>query len=138
MSDTPERSAVERLARAAAHHLLAELHKEGVSVTDKTITATQDVDVVVIVGLLPFKPDTMFYGSPCERDILCVLAGRTGRLSGTKILQLLEQHGLIHGDSTVKRALGRLVKDGLIKTSRKTPIGYWIEIENEEGNPETG
>jgi hypothetical protein len=65
--------------------------------------------------------------TPCEQDILAVLAECTTRWATTRVLSELDRRGMIHGETTVKLALARLVKLGLIRNSRKAPRGYWRE-----------
>jgi hypothetical protein len=45
----------------------------------------------------------------CQLDILELMRLQTGFISGSKILQALEDKGLFHGESTVKHALANLV-----------------------------
>lgn len=64
--------------------------------------------------------------SPCEQDILCVLSEANGRWCTNRVLAELDRRGLIHGECTVKKALSRLHKVGLIGNSRMAPRGYWL------------
>lgn len=62
----------------------------------------------------------------CERDILAVLEAAERRISTAEILRRLEAAGKQHGDSTVQKALARLVRLGRTTASRRTPRGYAV------------
>lgn len=62
--------------------------------------------------------------TPCERDLLDLLARAPMPWTTTRILAELGAAGLEHGESTVRHALARLVAAGLLLNSRSVPRGY--------------
>jgi hypothetical protein len=69
-------------------------------------------------------PDTL---SQCKRDITRVLYEVGHRLTTRPILQGLQDSDLIWGESTVKRALAEMVRDGeLTNRSDVRPRGYGL------------
>lgn len=63
----------------------------------------------------------------CERDVVRLVAAAWYRWPTSKVLSELERHGLIHGESTVKRALARLVQLQILGNSKTAPRGYWLQ-----------
>jgi hypothetical protein len=61
---------------------------------------------------------------PCERAVLGVLASAVGRMTGPQIEDTLIERGESWSATTVQRALCRLVRLGMIESSRKAPQGY--------------
>lgn len=61
----------------------------------------------------------------CERDILDVLVGGV-RLRQADIIAALARAGKIHGDSTVVKALARMVKDG--RLGHEPRRGYAVTV----------
>ena len=64
--------------------------------------------------------------SPCEQDLLGLLACITHRLTANAIHTELERRHKVHGLSTVKRSLVHLVELKLLSSSRCAPRGYMI------------
>ena len=65
--------------------------------------------------------------SQCKRDITRVLYETNHRLTTRPILQGLQARNLIWGESTVKRALAEMVRDGeLTNRSDVRPRGYGL------------
>ncbi len=61
----------------------------------------------------------------CLRDVISLLAKTGHRLTTSQVLGGLAKEGKVHGDSTVKTALARAVKQGLLdKRSDAKPPGY--------------
>lgn len=61
----------------------------------------------------------------CERDLLQLLAGQQGPRTTREILSDLDSAGIIHGETTIKKALASLVKRRLIQVNGKKG-GYLI------------
>lgn len=62
--------------------------------------------------------------TPCERDLLDLLAAAPMPMTTSQILTRLAQAGKLHGEATAKRALARLTRAGLLLNSRRPPRGY--------------
>jgi len=63
----------------------------------------------------------------CEQDCLALLAQAGKPLSGVRVCRELDKRGLgVYGVATVKRALARLKRKGLISKSRTSPRGYFL------------
>lgn len=72
------------------------------------------------------KRDFVGEFTPCERDILSVLRAMGRPMMGLDMLAELERRGLIHGESTVLKALTRLRKVGVLRLSSHRPRGYFL------------
>lgn len=79
----------------------------------------------VVVRVTPVqskkKPDVK--ERDCRSDLLTVV-GEAGRITTTGILAELDKREWLHGESTVKRLLARMVKQGELLASRRAPRGY--------------
>jgi hypothetical protein len=64
--------------------------------------------------------------TPCEHDVLAALGEASHRLTTRQLLSRLEQSGRLHGERTVTRGLARLVRLGLVCSSRRIPRGYYL------------
>jgi hypothetical protein len=72
-------------------------------------------------GYTPFQP------TGCRADILTVLRAAGQRLTTNRILDALEEAGMIHGESTVKMALAEMVRSGILSNdNRAEPKGYAV------------
>jgi hypothetical protein len=76
---------------------------------------------------LPHPNNTVTPVSGCRADILTVLHAAGQRLTTNRILDALEEAGMIHGESTVKMALAEMVRTGVLTNdNRAEPKGYAI------------
>jgi hypothetical protein len=65
--------------------------------------------------------------SQCKQDITSVLREAGERLTTTRVLEQLHARDLIWGESTTKRALAEMVRDGELTNRRDTrPRGYGL------------
>ncbi len=111
------------IVTACLHQLLAELLRSGAE--PATLTATvQAAGWSLSLELRPQR-DVRPAPTPCELDILAVLSPAV-RLTGGRIMALLDQAGKIHGERTVRGALASLVRDGRILSSKRAPRGYHL------------
>jgi hypothetical protein len=70
----------------------------------------------------PAAPET-----PCTADILAVVCAAGRRLTTSQILTALEQANHLHGESTVKGTLARLVDAGVLTNDPDArPRGYGL------------
>lgn len=71
----------------------------------------------VSVRIRPVQPTS------CELDLLDLIAEKQP-VTTSKIIDQLEARGQLHGESTVRKTLSRLVKSGQLIASRFAPRGY--------------
>lgn len=64
--------------------------------------------------------------TPCEADTLLTLREAAQRLTTMDVLDAMDRAGRLHGESTIKMALAKLVRSGLAGNSREAPRGYYI------------
>lgn len=111
------------IAESLAREILARIEDaEPVTVE----VAGEKVRVIVrIVGAQPRTRKKRAERTACEENILAAIAAaHRARLTTPQVLALLAANGCLHGESTVKYALARLVKSGLLISSRHIPRGY--------------
>lgn len=61
----------------------------------------------------------------CERDCMALLATASAPLPGRAVRHELEARCIgVHGLTTVKRSLARLKRKGLLRGSKRSPVGY--------------
>jgi hypothetical protein len=81
----------------------------------------------VLVVAVPTPPGA---GVPdlteCERDCIAVLMAADGPRSGVRVHRLLKRANAFYGLATVKRALARLKRLGILTNSRRAPQGYAV------------
>lgn len=111
------------IATACLHQLLAELLRSGAEPAALTSTVAA-AGWSLSLELRP-QQDVRPAPTPCELDILAVLSPAV-RLTGGRIMTLLDQAGKIHGERTVRGALASLVRDGRILSSKRAPRGYHL------------
>jgi hypothetical protein len=77
--------------------------------------------------LLPVA-DTKPKDTSCSTDILVVVTEEAHRLSAMQLLGELESRDLIHGESTVKMTLARLVASGELDNPKRNGrnVGYGL------------
>ena len=122
----PER--VRELTCAHAESYLAAL-QEAVTVAqaEAVLRAAGGWSVFLIVFPTPKDQQDTVCFSECEKGCLALLAQLSEPISGLRACAELERRGLgIYGDATVKRALARLKKLGLIENARKKRRGYYL------------
>jgi hypothetical protein len=67
--------------------------------------------------------------SQCKQDIIRVLQAKNHRLTTAKVLQELLARDLLWGESTVKRALAKMVRDNeLTNRTDVRPRGYGLPV----------
>lgn len=114
-------------ARLAAQELARRLLGEalefplGAKTSERAEARAGGVRVVVTVRVVAGGPGA---ATPCEADVLTALASATGPWTTTRLLAEMGRLGMEHGESTVKRALARLVRAGVVLSSRVAPRGY--------------
>ena len=118
-----------RLAIAHAHALAAELEAAGPVPAEMMATARAgrwrvEVHVLRDDGLPPGL-------TPCQRDIMKALKGQRCRLTTTRIIARLEEmerdgQAEVHGECTIRESLARLVREGVLSSSRRAPRGYLL------------
>jgi hypothetical protein len=97
-----------------------------------TLPGPVTVIVITPAGLCqPFQlPQTIsppINLTPCSKDILYVLGEAGHRMTTPEILSALDTSELIHGETTVKLALAKMVKDGVLDNRPDAnPRGYGI------------
>lgn len=79
----------------------------------------------VLVVAAPLLPPEAAALTECEKDCLVLLARAGVPLSGLRCHRLLDREDIgVWGVATVKRALARLKRRGLVNGSRFSPRGY--------------
>lgn len=123
---TPDHGPVERTVCAAAHALLAKLLEAAGPVTAVTVAAATAPGLTVIVRVAP--PDAVEAAAvtPCGADLLAVLGTASHPLTTSGVLREMALRGMLHGDSTVKRTLARLVRSGAVVSRDRAPRGYHL------------
>jgi hypothetical protein len=53
----------------------------------------------------------------CEADIVNLLRGFSGPISGSEIIKKLEENSMFHGDSTIRHALAKMTKSKVLTTA---------------------
>lgn len=108
---------------ALAEQLLARLARGG-----QVLTAhVRDIHgASVTIRVRPAPPPKL---TPCERDLLTLLRGATEPLTTSRVLDQLARRGMIHGEATIRRALARLARNGVILASRRVPRGYRMPVD---------
>lgn len=78
------------------------------------------------VALLLLTDDLPERLTRCEQDLMATItAAPPGRRVKTdEFLSLLDRAGMLHGESTVKHALARLVREGWLVSYRRGGSGY--------------
>jgi hypothetical protein len=127
MPDLPEggvdkvRSIVEALTGAG----LADLVRAGCATQPDACLKSQD-GWCILVAVFP-TPTTLDLPSltDCDRHCLALLAQCSEPLSAVRVRRELERRQVaIYGEVTVKRALARLHRLGVVTNSRRRPRGY--------------
>jgi hypothetical protein len=79
-------------------------------------------------------PSPMQPRNDCERDVLALFAGLPpgGRLTMTRAFEALGRSGRLHGESTLRIALARLTRAGLLRNDNDHR-GYYLP--GDEPNP---
>lgn len=118
-----------QLVTAAAHRVVALAIEQGPLFAPYHVQAAVGQFLVTITTTV-IKPDEpgkrQREWTPCERAILTVLETATERLTYRQIIDYMDQMGEIHGESTLRQALARLVRQGILASSRKAPQGYYV------------
>jgi hypothetical protein len=119
MNSTDEPAGAAALLRAARRVLAAAREGRRLAV-EFTAFASR-----VTVRVAPGKARPPKGPTPCERDVLTTLQECRGvPTTTTRLLARLDAAGRLHGEATVKRALARMSRAGVIRASRKAPRGY--------------
>lgn len=120
----------QEILEAAVHRALADLIESGGPACAITVRASGIAWSLVLVAS-PVSAATAETSppvarlTPCQQDILSVLSTDT-RLTTSQVLKGLAKRGLLHGESTVKAALAKLVDQGTICNSKRAPRGYHL------------
>lgn len=84
-----------------------------------------DDDIVDVRRVRGTRVDEPAPPSECAADIMAVLHGLGKRLTTNEILTELQARGRLHGESTVKVTLARMVRDGELHNNKyDRPRGY--------------
>lgn len=75
--------------------------------------------------------------SDLEQQIVDALRAAVRRLTKDEITAALEAAGQVHGDSTIRNALGRLLAMQMIESSQRKPYGY-VLIGHQPSDSERG
>lgn len=75
------------------------------------------------IRIAPTRPTS------CEVDLLALIATHQP-IPTSRILEALEARGQLHGETTVRRTLARMVKSGQLRSSRFAPRGYTLPTFN--------
>lgn len=122
MSDT-----LQAKLRAWLHRIHAELADGAMSVDGTVSAMMRDGDLLATVTLSRVRqpierPRPL---SPCDTDILLVLKEVfPNRLTTEQVIAALETRELLHGESTTRKSLARLVRLKKIESRRQQPAGY--------------
>src|SRR5262245_31614651 len=121
---------LDRAACLAAAHgaaLLADLKASGAAPGHAAFAGSAGGYCVLVI-VAPSGPAEGIDGlSQCERDCLALLAQATAPLSAVRVRRELEKRGIgIWGIATVKRALARLRRLGLVSNARRGARGYYL------------
>lgn len=123
---TPAHGLVERAVSAAAHALLAKLLESAVPVAATTVATAFAPGLTVTVRVSPPEGAEVPETTPCAADVLTVLGSARHPLTTSGVLRELALRGMLHGDSTVKRTLARLVRSGQVVSRTVAPRGYHL------------
>lgn len=112
---------------AAALRTVQELCGPGVQPTEIKITLNDGRKIVLPYvqpcSSVPIHPDS----ESCEADIREILEDAGQRLTTMQILAALDRAGKLWGESTVKRKLAEMVRDGqLTNEKERRPRGYGL------------
>lgn len=80
-----------------------------------------DDAVMVVLRVIPRERPGP---TPCETDVLALLAETPHPLRAHEVLSGLDRTDRLHGESTVRKTLARLIKEGKVINSRRAPRGY--------------
>jgi hypothetical protein len=115
---------LDALVRSLAHRVLAQAvlqdGGEGYRVT------LADGPYRLVVALWREDEPQRRPSTECEADLLAVLRDARGRLTTMRVLDELDRRDMLHGEATVKRALARMVKDGVLVSNKRSPRGYLL------------
>jgi len=117
---------VERAAQSAAHAVLSKLLESSAPVESVTVAIASAPGLTVTVRVSPPGEVEASGLTPCAADVLSVLGGTSHPLTTSGVLRELARRGAVHGESTVKRTLARLVRAGRIVSRTTPPRGYHL------------
>ena len=116
-----ERHVLELITQWAGHTEPITMTRQGCRVK-VTVIIEPDYSIPN-VGTLPPGPAPL---TECQRDIMDVLKSSERPLTRPRIIDALESQQMIHGESTIARALSALVKAGLIHSDPEHRQGYSV------------
>lgn len=122
----PDPNSVERTVQAVAHSLLAKLLESTTPIDTATVATAFAPGLTVTVRVSPPECVEVPEVTPCAADVLTVLGSASHPLTTSGVLRELALRGLLHGDSTVKRTLARLVRSGQVVSRTVVPRGYHL------------
>jgi len=117
---------VERAAQSAAHAVLSKLLESSSLVETVTVAIASAPELTVMVRVSPPNAVETSDLTPCAADVLSVLGSTSHPLTTSGVLRELARRGAVHGESTVKRTLARLVRAGRIVSRTTPPRGYHL------------
>jgi hypothetical protein len=116
---------VRSLVRGYARACLNDLH--AIDEPPRPEAGIESADGWTVLTLaFPTPPGEGLTGlTECDRDCLALLSQTSMPLSGGAVRRELESRCIgIHGLTTVKRSLTRLKRLGLLRGSKRSPVGY--------------
>jgi Fe2+ or Zn2+ uptake regulation protein len=109
-----------------AHSLLGDLLKASAQLRCEAASLSADGWSVLAIAFPARESDSDRAPGECDRDCLALLARAQRPLPAWRIRQDLEAAHLIHGIATVKRALARWHRLGLVDLAQRSPRGYFL------------
>lgn len=113
-----------RAAQAAAHRLLAEAMETKAVQPVEVVVRADGLTVRVLVEADPSRREPAL--TACETDLLTLLASATMPWTTSRVLREMEARDMLHGESTTKRALAKLVRLGRVVSRARPPRGYHL------------
>jgi hypothetical protein len=114
------------LVAGQAHSLLGDLLKASAESRCEAASLSSDGWSVIAVAYSAGEGESNKVPSECDRDCLVLLARARRPLPAWFVREQLEEAHLIYGIATVKRALARWHRLGLVDLSERPPRGYYL------------
>jgi Fe2+ or Zn2+ uptake regulation protein len=124
--DGPHANRARCLIAGQAHSLLGDLLKAGAEFRCDVASVSADGWSVLAIAFPAREGSGDRAPGECDRDCLVLLARARRPLPAWRVRQDLEEAHLIHGIATVKRALARWHRLGLVDLSERPPRGYYL------------
>jgi Fe2+ or Zn2+ uptake regulation protein len=112
---------INRTLQVYAHEVIAFLSRMGD--LNPRVVRVEDGGISVSIAVT-LHDDFLDRLTDCERDVLTVISDAEGFMTKPKVLADLDRRNMSYSDSTVKRAMARLVTLGLLRSTRGRAGGY--------------